>query len=316
MERYQLHAQARNFSPATITHVKNCLRFFADFLGPPVDVSRVSGDDLRRFIIHLKSVTTWKNSRQRTQRKLSPVTVNTYVRAIKSFWSWLAAEGAIKENPLAGVAAPRLPRKLPRIYSEDELRTILDSVRNSPRNRAIVELLIDSGIRLSELTNLLVEDVDLATGRIRVFGKGSKERYAYVSAATALTLHNYIHQTRPQPQAEERLFLTRDGYPVVPGRVQSILQIIGQQAGLKTRLSAHRLRHTYATLCLKNGNNLEYVRITLGHTDIKTTSDAYLAASDADVASACKRSSPLANLNQSGRSRRAPFTNNRRISVV
>ena len=213
----------------------------------------------------------------------------------------------IKENPLARVAAPRLPRKLPRIYSETELRAVIDFVRNSPRNRAIVELLIDSGIRLSELTTLLVPDIDLGSGRIRVYGKGSKERYTYISPGTALTVHNYLHSFRPEPRGEDRLFLRVDGYPLAPERVQAILQLIGRRAGLKTRLSAHRLRHTYATLCLRNGNNLEYVRITLGHADIKTTSDAYLAASDADVASACKRSSPLANLLRPKSSHRALF---------
>jgi len=158
--------------------------------------------------------------------------------------------------------------------------------------------LIDSGVRLSELTTLLAPDVDLASGRIKVFGKGSKERYAYISPGTALTIHHYLYSVRPEP-------LAVDGYPLASTRVQKILEVIGRQAGLKARLSAHRLRHTYATLCLKNGNNLEYIRITLGHSDIKTTSDAYLAASDTDVASACKRSSPLANLLRPGRSRRA-----------
>ncbi len=305
MERYQLHAQARNFSPATITHVKRCVGFFADFLGPPLEVSRVTGDDLRRFIVHLKTRTARENCPQNARGKLSPVSINTYVRAVKSFWSWLAAEGVIKENLLARVAAPRLPRKLPRIYSEAELRTVLDYVRNSPRNRAMVELLIDSGIRLSELTTLMVPDIDLPSGRIKVFGKGSKERYAYISPGTALTIHHYLYNVRPQPRTEDCLFLAVDGYPLASQRVQKILEVIGRQAGLKARLSAHRLRHTYATLCLKNGNNLEYIRITLGHSDIKTTSDAYLAASDTDVASACKRSSPLANLLRPGRSRRA-----------
>ncbi len=305
MERYQLHAQARCFSSATITHVKRCVGFFADFLGLPLEVSRVTGDDLRRFIVHLKTRPAWENCPQSASGKLSPVSINTYVRAVKSFWSWLATEGVIKENPLARVAAPRLPRKLPRIYSEAELRTVIDSVRDSPRNRAMVELLIDSGIRLSELTTLMVPDIDLASGRIKVFGKGSQERYAYISPGTALTIHHYLYNVRPEPRGEDRLFIAVDGYPLAPKRVQKILEVIGRQAGLKARLSAHRLRHTYATLCLKNGNNLEYVRITLGHSDIKTTSDAYLAASDTDVANACKRSSPLANLLRSGRSRRA-----------
>jgi len=197
MERYQLHAQARGFSPATITHVKRCVRFFTDFLGAPTEVSEVTGEDLRRFIVHLKSNPTQERSPQRTRRRLSPVSINAYVRAIKSFCSFLAAEGVIKENPLVRVAAPRLPRKLPRIYSEAELRTVIDFVRDSPRNRALVELLIDSGIRLSELTNLLLQDIDLGSGRIRVFGKGSKERYAYISPGTTLTLHNYLHKTPP-----------------------------------------------------------------------------------------------------------------------
>ena len=111
-----------------------------------------------------------------------------------------------------------------------------------------------------------------------------------------MNIHHYIHNVRPQPKSEDRLFLTVNGYPLTTTRVQKLLEVIGRKAGLKTRLSAHKLRHTYATLCLKNGNNLEYVRITLGHSDIKTTSDAYLAASDSDVASACKRFSPIANL--------------------
>jgi integrase/recombinase XerD len=147
----------------------------------------------------------------------------------------------------------------------------------------------------------MIQDVDLGSGRIRVFGKGSKERYAYMSPGTALAIHGYLHKTRPDPRTEDRLFLTVDGYPLTRSRVQAILQYIGRRVGLKQRLSAHRLRHTYATLCLKNGNNLEYVRITLGHSDIKTTSDAYLAASDVDVASACKRCSPLAHMFRSSR---------------
>ena len=145
----------------------------------------------------------------------------------------------------------------------------------------------------------MVGDVDTGSGRIKVFGKGSKERYTYISSATALSIHNYVHNVRPEPESNDRLFLRVDGYPLTDKRVQKVLEVIGRKAGLPVRLSAHKLRHTYATLCLKNGNNLEYVRITLGHFDIKTTSDAYLAASDVDVANASKRFSPLANLSKS-----------------
>ncbi len=283
-------------SPVTIAHTKRCIGFFAEFLGDINDVSTITADDLRRFTVSLKSKTAWENSPKSNGKRLSPVTVNTYVRAIKSFWSWLKKEEVIAANPLAQVPAPRVPKKIPRIFSDSELKAVLKAVNHSPREKAIVELLIDSGVRLSELSNLMVDDVDTTIGRLKVFGKGSKERYTYICPVTALSIYNYLHKVRPDPRTEDRLFLTVDGYPLTAVRLQKLLEVIGRKAGLKTRLSAHKLRHTYATLCLRNGNNLEYVRITLGHSDIKTTSDAYLAASDFDVASACKRFSPIANL--------------------
>jgi len=262
------------------------------------DVTRITGDDLRRFIVALKGKTAWENLPQGTGRSLSLTTINTYVRAIKSFWSWLQEDGTISNNPLANVPAPRIPKRLPKVYSEEELRKLLRFVSSYPRERAIIQLLLDSGIRLSELTGLTVGDIDISTGRVKVFGKGGKERFTYISSATSLSIYDYLHVNRPQPKSEDRLFLSVDGRPLAAKRLQKILEVIGYKAGLQIRLSSHKLRHTYATLCLKNGNNLEYVRITLGHSDIRTTSNAYLAASDTDVANACKKFSPLANLSK------------------
>ncbi len=267
-------------------------------MGSIDDITVITADDLRRFIVALKGKTAWESLAQGTGKSLSPTTINTYVRAVKSFWSWLKENGTITNNALADVPAPRIPKRLPKVYSEEELKAILRSVSRYPRKRAIIELLLDSGIRLSELSSLMVGDLDTGTGRVKVFGKGSKERYTYISSAAALSIHNYIHNVRPEPESEDWLFLTVAGYPLTARRVQKVLEVIGHKAGLRIRLSAHKLRHTYATLCLKNGNNLEYVRITLGHSDIKTTSDAYLVASDTDVAKACKRYSPLANLSK------------------
>ena len=131
-----------------------------------------------------------------------------------------------------------------------------------------------------------------------MLGKGGKERYSYFSPMAALSLRDYLDKCRPLPREEDGLFLTGAGFRLDRRSIQTLLGRLGRRAGLATRLSPHALRHTYATLCLRNGNNLEYVRITLGHTNIKTTSDAYLAASQADVAQAHQRFSPLANLNR------------------
>ena len=296
LARYRLDACARGYSESTISHTERCVRFFTTFLGGIDDVARVGADDLRRFIISLKDKTFW-NKDCRNDRKLSPTTTNTYVRAIRSFWSWLEESRAISANPLAGVPAPRFPRRVARVYTEEQLRAVLKCVAGKPRERAIIELFLDSGIRLSELAGLTVGDVDMALGTVRVLGKGGKERYSYFSPATALSLHDYL-QRRPPPRSDNYLFLTSAGDRLTRTGIQSVLDRVGKTAALPLRLAPHKLRHTYATLCLRNGNNLEYVRITLGHTNIKTTSDAYLAASQLDVAQAHRKFSPLANLNR------------------
>lgn len=166
---------------------------------------------------------------------------------------------------------------------------------DSSRDLAIVQLLLDSGMRLGELVGLNRDDIDDKSGSVRVFGKGSKERIVFITPETALSIIMYCVEDRPEPRTDNRLFLTVDGYLLTGGRVQKILERIGRRAGIKTRLSPHKLRHSYATLSLRHGANLWYVRRTLGHTDIKT-SEIYLSLTDADVAMAHKKFSPVANL--------------------
>jgi site-specific recombinase XerD len=304
LARYRLQARARGYSDATINHSENCVREFAAFLGAS-DVTRITGDDLRRFVVSLKER---PSLRGRRGSKLSPVSVNTYVRAVRSFWTWLKETGVVRANPLVEVPAPRFPKKVARVYPEDQIRTLLGYVAAKPRERAIVELLLDSGIRVSELAGLRVDDIDLEQGSVKVLGKGGKERYSYFSPGTALSLRDYIDKSHPPAVEGDYLFLTGAGSRLGKMGIQTLLARLGRAAGLTTRLSAHAMRHTYATLSLRNGNNLEYVRITLGHTDIKTTSDAYLAASQADVARAHHRFSPMANLTRKRGARRLPQT--------
>jgi site-specific recombinase XerD len=302
LARYNLDARARGYSDATISLTETSVRSFAAFLGGNCDVTLVTGDDLRRFILYLRERAARRNGRG--AKNLSPFSVNTYVRAVKAFWGWLEKTGAITSNPLARVPAPRCPRRVARVYSEEELKSLLRFMAAKPRQRAIVELFLDSGIRLSELAGLRVDDVDLSHGSVRVLGKGGKERYSYFSPMTALSLRDYLDRCRPEPRGDDYLFLTSTGLPLDKQGIQTSLERLGRAAGLTMRLSPHKLRHTYATLSLRNGNNLEYVRLTLGHTSIKTTSDAYLAASQRDVAEAHHTFSPLANLNRKKRSAR------------
>jgi site-specific recombinase XerD len=263
-------------------------------MGGIQDVRLVSGDDLRQFILALQQKDKWAGMAQCKGKPLSPTSINTYVRAIKAFWSWLHREGIIEQNPLEKVPVPKLPQRLPKIYTEAEMASIFRAIKDKPRDRAIIELLLDSGIRLSELTTLKSEDCDDRSGMVRVLGKGGKERQVFISKETAVSIATY-YLVRPEAIGEDRLFLSEDGRPLTNPRVQKMLAAIGKRAGLTKRLSPHKLRHTAATLSLKYGANLEYVRRILGHTDIKTT-EVYLGVADTDVAEAHRKFSPVAHL--------------------
>jgi len=295
-DRYQLDAGARGYSMATIVHIKRCVGYFIDFLGAEKDISDICADDFRRYLAGLRDKHAYAGLSAQKERKISSTSINTYARAIKSFWGWLEREGLIKENPLALVQSPKKPRTIPKIYSEGEIKAVLRAASGSPRSQAVLLLLLDSGIRLSELASLKTADVDMANGRLKVFGKGSKERFAYFSKGTAAGINLYLKGTRPEPVKGDYLFLRQDGYPMSSKGIQTTLLRIGKKAGISARLSPHNLRHTYATMALKYGNNLEYVKTTLGHSDIKTTSQSYLNVADSDIAAAYLGFSPVTNI--------------------
>ncbi|MFC1932063.1 tyrosine-type recombinase/integrase [Chloroflexota bacterium] len=299
LNRYELTARVEGLSPKTIANIKLAVGLFDKFLGGTQDVRKVQDDDLRQFILACQQKTRWAGRKQATNTKISDTTVNSYVRGIKSYWSWLGREKLIKTNPLASVPAPKLPKKLPRILSEQELHAIFAAIKGNARDIATVELLLDSGMRLGEIAGLALADIDLKAGSIRVYGKGKRERQTFISPQTTQTIEHYINHNRPQPRSEDRLLLTEEGYPLKTGRIQKRLEQIGKKAGLAQRLGPHKLRHTFATLSLKYGSNLEYVRRSLGHTR-STTTQVYLDVSSADVSEAHKKYSPVANLNLRG----------------
>ena len=295
LSRYELAASAAGLSSASISHTVRCVTYFTRFLGADRDAGAVGPDDFRLFLADLRRRHVWQEMPHAKSRLLSATSINTYARAIRAFWSWMEREGVLRFNPLREVPAPRLPRRLPKSFTEHEVKQILFAASGNPRSQAMTLLLLDSGIRLGEITGLTLPDIDIKTCRLRVYGKGGKERFAYFSKRTAEALGRYIAQ-RPVPRKEDRLFLNLDGTPMDKRRISRVLVLIGKSANLNQRLSPHKLRHTFATLSLRFGNNLEYLRLALGHSDIETTSKSYLAACDADVALAQHRSSPITNL--------------------
>lgn len=278
---------------------------------------RSGPEDLQRFILYLREKRAWSETPHAKDRPLSDTSVNTYVRAIRSFWSWMLGQKLIDVNPLAAVAAPKLPKTMPEIISETELNTILQKVSKKILYKALVLMLLDSGVRLAELVGMKMDHLDITDHRVRVFGKGGKERFAYFSDPTAETMVEYISQRQKTDYRGRQLWVSAEGKALTAGRVQKILEGIGRSAHLDFRLSAHKFRHTYATLILKNGLNMEYLKVTMGHEDIETTSNAYIRVADQDIARAYQKASPVTNLlgQEPQKSGVKPFPEKQLISI-
>ncbi|MCJ7547806.1 MAG: tyrosine-type recombinase/integrase [Deltaproteobacteria bacterium] len=299
LDQYELYARARGFSGEQVDLTRLSVSLFAQFLETSGDAQDVTGDDYRRFVVDLRSRRARHGSGKESEHYLSGTTVHTYGRVVKTFFAWLSEARIIAENPLAGIPAPRKPKTIPKVYREKELLAVSAAV-TSVRDRAIYELFLDSGIRLKELSTIKIGDIDIEEGSVRVMGKGGKERFVPFIPPVAESIKAYVKESRRDAAKNDALFVTSTGSPLKTRGIQTMLYRLGERAGLKERLSPHKLRHTFATLSLKNGGNLEYIRKILGHTDIKTTSDAYLNVLDEDVKAAHRKFSPLANLKTAG----------------
>jgi integrase/recombinase XerD len=263
----------KGYSENTRVAYKNDLGQFLDFLGshPETRVDswgEVRKDHLVAYIQHLKMV-----------REYASTTVARKVAAIKSFFHFLVAEGFITDDPTATLDSPRVRKYLPRAISQEDVETLLAaaSKRDTPRglrDRAILELLYATGMRVSELVALNVGDVDLASASVRCFGKGGKERVIpiydrAVEAAEAYLTRGRIHLLRDP--AERALFLNQRGQRLTRQGLWLIVKGYVKEAALTVPVTPHTLRHSFATHMLRGGADLRNVQELLGHANIATT---------------------------------------------
>jgi site-specific recombinase XerD len=295
--QYELYAHSKGFSDSQIDNTWLCIGLFDQFLGGIKDITAVSTDDFVRFLADLHERPAKTGHKRGKTHLLSGTTINSYARNVKAFFSWLNKQGIIDINPLATVSPPRKPKTIPKVFREGELITISKAV-SSVRNRAIYDLFLDSGLRLEELSKLDIKDVNISSGSVKVKGKGGKERWVYFTQPVSESLDAYFKEFRNDALDNDPLFITPKGRRLTTSGIQSMLCRLGEKAGLQERLSPHKLRHSFATLSLKYGGNLEYIKKILGHSDIKTTSEAYLNVLDDDVSTAHQQFSPLSNINK------------------
>ena len=198
--------------------------------------------------------------------------------AIRSFYRYLLREGMITTSPVATTSSPKLDKLLPSFLTRDEIERLLEAPDlSSPmgqRDRVLIELLYAAGLRVSELVNLNLEQVNLDTLELRVLGKGAKERMVLIGEPAARALSVYLAQGRPELMGRKRnsaLFLNRYGERIIQRRVQRILVKYANIAGIEKRVYPHLLRHTFATHLLDGGADLRVVQELLGHASLSST---------------------------------------------
>jgi len=213
------------------------------------------------------------------ERRYAATTVARKVAAIKSFFGFLVAEGRQRDNPMRGVPSPKVGKSLPKPISIAQARLLLEqpaklSTPEAKRDRAMLELLYATGMRVSELVSLNLADIDTEGGYVRCFGKGHKERLIPIYRQAILVLKEYLAEGRShlvRNSEEKALFLNRRGERLTRQGLWQILKGYAKSAGLGTEITPHTLRHSFATHMLSGGADLRSVQELLGHANISTT---------------------------------------------
>jgi len=207
-----------------------------------------------------------------------PRTTSRLVSALKRFFQFALREGLRGDDPASGLDSPKLPRTLPKSLSEEEVEALLAApdVSNTQglRDRAMLETLYASGLRVSELVTLKTVQASLDMGVVRVLGKGSKERLTPLGEEAVSWIARYQREARPQllgARKSDALFVTGRGGPMTRQAFWGLVKRHAATAGIKRDISPHTLRHAFATHLINHGADLRVVQLLLGHADISTT---------------------------------------------
>jgi site-specific recombinase XerD len=296
--------RARNASPGTLTEYRRNATEFLAFLGARgIDWRTPDRATVRSYLATL------------ADRGLAPTSVGGRLAAVRSLYRHALRNGRIAVDPLVGVRAPRRASRLPRVLSVDEAEQLVTAPRRLPardealarRDEAMLELLYATGMRVSELAGLTVDRVDLERRRLRVVGKGNKERQLLFGIPAATALRGYLATARPVLAARgsggSAVFLNAGGSPLSARGARLVIERWVQAIGAPDRTSPHTLRHSFATHLLEGGADLRVVQELLGHANLQTT-QIYTHLSDAALRSAYREAHPRAGRAPGGRSGR------------
>ncbi|WP_315905878.1 site-specific tyrosine recombinase XerD [Priestia koreensis] len=260
----------RGLAENTIESYQRDLKKYEQFLKNVEQIT--SYNDVSR--VHIVSFLRYLHEQQKSSK-----TIARHVASIRSFHQFLLREKIADQDPSVHVEIPQTERKLPKVLNADEVEALLMGADTSTplgiRDKAMLELLYATGIRVSELVNLNIEDVHVTMGFLRCFGKGSKERIVPMGRMASEAIQLYIERARGQllkkQSSETALFLNHHGNRLTRQGFWKILKKLAREARIEKELTPHTLRHSFATHLLENGADLRAVQEMLGHADISTT---------------------------------------------
>jgi integrase/recombinase XerC len=247
-------------STHTIVNYSVDLNDFSKFAGQDIDLAKIDHLFLRKYLAHIKS------------KGYSKRTVARKIASLRSFFRFLYREGYIKMNPIASLSTPKLDKKLPIFLDEKEVVKLIEAPKGqdivSLRDRAVLETLYSTGIRVSELVGLNVENIDFIGGIIKVFGKGKKERLTPIGDKAVRAIRNYLDKRKSAARA---VFLGKSNSRITDRTIRRIVTKYINIASLRHNISPHTMRHSFATHMLNKGADLRSVQELLGHANLSTT---------------------------------------------
>jgi integrase/recombinase XerC len=269
LKKYVRHLELeRSISPYTVRNYASDVQGFLYFLGENgIDsLDKVSRSTLRLYLGSLH------------EQGVARASISRKVSALRSFYGYLRREKLVDADPLSTLSGPKTEKRLPTFLTHEEMARLIEapdaSTPQGLRDRALLELLYAAGLRVSEIVTLDLNDIDLGSRQIRVWGKGSKERMALMGIPAAEALRLYLEHGRIKLEGKaltQAVFLNRFGERIAVRRVQHIIKKCAQQAGLEMRVFPHIMRHTFATHLLDGSADLRVVQDLLGHARLSST---------------------------------------------
>ena len=254
----------KGYSNNTIESYKRDLIKFLEY-NKNKNINNINTEDLKEYIKYL------------SKDNLNEKSISRNISCLKSFYKFLVIENIIENNPAESLFIPKIKKSLPNILTEDEILKLLDinlTDNYSYRNKAMLELMYSAGLRVSELVNLKLSDINFNDDIVRTFGKGSKERIVPIGEFASESIKIYINNYRSnmlKKYNNDYLFLNNHGKQMTRQGCFKIIKNIAKEKGINKDLSPHTLRHSFASHLLKYGADLRTIQELLGHSDISTT---------------------------------------------